>query len=82
MGVFAPLVGIVGSMQAAETLKILVQNEIFDSVPESKPSESISFARLTMVDSQRMIFEAMNFSQNSQCKICLNTLEVQNSAVT
>ena len=80
MGVFAPLVGIVGSIQAAEALKLLVQNESFHSVPE--PAESISLARLTMVDSQRMIFEAMNFAQNSQCKICSNTLEVQNSAVT
>lgn len=79
MGVFAPLVGIVGSMQAAETLKLLVQNESFHSIPE--PGESISLARLIMVDSQRMVFEAMNFVQNSQCKICSNSLEIQSSAV-
>ncbi|GBU14731.1 molybdopterin biosynthesis protein MoeB [Polaromonas sp.] len=58
MGVFAPLVGIVGTVQAAEALKLLC---------------GIGLAltgRLLMLDSRRMQWTEMKLSRNSSCPVC------------
>ncbi len=58
MGVFAPLVGIVGTMQAAEALKIL------------SGLGSRLVGQLLMIDGRDMAFNAIGLPQNPQCGVC------------
>jgi molybdopterin-synthase adenylyltransferase len=58
MGVFAPLVGIIGSMQAAEALKIV-------SGIGSKMA-----GRMLMLDGRNMEFNDIRVPRNLQCKVC------------
>lgn len=58
MGVFAPLVGIIGSMQAAEALKLLC-------------SVGTSLAgRLLMLDGRAMEWNEVKVPRNLQCGVC------------
>lgn len=59
MGVFAPLVGIVGSMQAAETIKLLCATAKFEK-----------HAFLVMVDALNMAFESIQLARQHFCAIC------------
>jgi molybdopterin/thiamine biosynthesis adenylyltransferase len=58
MGVFAPLVGIVGSMQAAEALKLL-----------SGAGTSLA-GRLLMLDGRNMEWNEVRMPRNPACKVC------------
>jgi molybdopterin/thiamine biosynthesis adenylyltransferase len=58
MGVFAPLVGIIGSMQAAEALKLLVQ------LPTSLAG------RLQMLDARRMEWTEITVQRDPRCSVC------------
>jgi len=58
MGVFAPLVGIIGSMQAAEALKIVVGI-----------GRSIA-GRLQMVDARTMEWTEIRVSRDPACPVC------------
>ena len=58
MGVFAPLVGIIGSMQAAEALKLL-----------SAAGESIA-GRLLMLDGRSMEWNDISLPRNTSCPVC------------
>jgi molybdopterin/thiamine biosynthesis adenylyltransferase len=58
MGVFAPLVGMVGTMQAAETLKLITG--------VGRPLTG----RLLMIDSRAMEFTEMRTSRQSSCPVC------------
>ena len=58
MGVLAPLVGIVGSMQAAEALKLIV------GIGHSLAG------RLWMLDGRSMEFSRMHTTRNPECKVC------------
>lgn len=58
MGVFAPLVGIIGSMQAAEALKILCG-----------AGESLA-GRLLMLDGRDMTWTEVRAARNAQCLVC------------
>ncbi len=58
MGVFAPLVGIVGSMQAAEALKLL----------SGMGSELVG--RLLMLDGRSMAFQDIRLSRQPGCPVC------------
>lgn len=58
MGVFAPLVGIVGTVQAAEALKLLCGT--------GRPLTG----RLMMLDSQNMEWNEMKLSRHSACPVC------------
>jgi molybdopterin-synthase adenylyltransferase len=58
MGVFAPLVGIVGTIQAAEALKILVG------------MESRLVGRLQMLDGRGMAFNEIELARNPHCPVC------------
>lgn len=58
MGVFAPLVGIVGTMQAAEALKLLTG------------LGSRLTGRLLMLDGRDMAFNEISLPQNPQCAVC------------
>ena len=58
MGVFAPLVGIVGSMQAAEALKILAG------------IGSRLNGRLLMLDGHSMAFSEIGLTRNPACPVC------------
>jgi molybdopterin/thiamine biosynthesis adenylyltransferase len=58
MGVFAPTVGIIGSMQAAEALKII--GEIGTPL----------VGRLTMLDSLRMEWNTMRIARQPDCPVC------------
>ena len=58
MGVFAPLVGIIGSMQAAEALKLL-----------SKTGRSLA-GRLLMLDGRSMEFSEVGIARQSDCPVC------------
>lgn len=58
MGVFAPLTGIVGTMQAAEALKLL-----------AGIGESLS-GRLLLIDSLEMQWRTVNFRQDPLCAVC------------
>ncbi len=58
MGVFAPLVGIVGSLQAAEALKIL----------SGMGSQMVG--RLLMVDGRSLAFQDIRLSRQPGCPVC------------
>ena len=58
LGVFAPLVGIVGTMQAAEALKLLVG------------LGSRLIGQLLMVDARDMAMTRIGLSANPLCKVC------------
>lgn len=58
MGVFAPLVGIIGAMQAAEALKLLV------------PFGQTLAGRLLMLDGRDMSWSSIKLARNSACSVC------------
>ena len=58
MGVFAPLVGIIGSVQAAEALKLL-----------AGVGEPLS-GRLLMLDARRMAWSEMRLARDASCSVC------------
>ena len=58
MGVLAPLVGIVGSVQAAEAIKLL-----------SGAGESMA-GRLLMLDSRTMSFDSIVINRQPHCTVC------------
>lgn len=58
MGVFAPLVGIVGSVQAAEALKLLCEM--------GQPLTG----RLLLLDGRRMQWDEMKLQRNDACAVC------------
>ena len=58
MGVFAPLVGIIGTMQAAEALKLLA-------------GIGTSLAgRLQMLDARTMEWHEVRMARQPQCTVC------------
>jgi molybdopterin-synthase adenylyltransferase len=61
MGVFAPLVGIMGSMQAAEALKIVSG--------AGKPA----IGRLLMLDSRNLEWSDIRIQRNPHCPVCSKT---------
>jgi molybdopterin/thiamine biosynthesis adenylyltransferase len=58
MGVFAPLVGIIGAMQAAEALKLLAG------------IGTPLIGRLLMLDARNMEWSSINIARNAQCPVC------------
>lgn len=58
MGVFAPLVGIIGSMQAAEALKVI-----------AGIGKSLS-GRLLLLDARTMEWSSIKFARNAGCSVC------------
>jgi adenylyltransferase/sulfurtransferase len=58
LGVFAPLVGIIGSMQAAEALKLL-----------AGAGESLA-GRLLLLDGLRMEWRAIKLAKDPACPVC------------
>ena len=58
MGVFAPLVGVIGSMQAAEALKVV-----------SGIGETLT-GRLLLLDSLSMEWRSIRFKRDSACAVC------------
>ncbi|MCX7217367.1 MAG: HesA/MoeB/ThiF family protein [Burkholderiales bacterium] len=58
MGVFAPLVGIIGSMQAAEALKVIMGI-----------GKSLS-GRLLLLDAQHMEWTTIKVARNPACPVC------------
>ena len=58
MGVFAPLVGIIGTMQAAEALKLVT------GVGESLAQ------RLLLMDSRAMEWTSISTTRNEECAVC------------
>ena len=60
MGVFAPLVGIIGAMQAAEALKLLV------GIGESLAG------RLLLLDARGMEWTSIKIARNAACSVCGN----------
>ena len=58
MGVFAPLVGVIGAMQAAEALKIIMQ-------------VGVSLAgRLLLLDGRAMEWTSICVARNPACPVC------------
>lgn len=58
MGVFAPLVGIIGSMQAAEALKLVL---------DIRPSLA---GRLLLLDARSMEWTSIRIARNPACAVC------------
>jgi molybdopterin-synthase adenylyltransferase len=58
MGVFAPLVGIIGSMQAAEALKLI-----------SGAGTALT-GRLQMLDGRDMSWNEVRFKRDATCRVC------------
>ena len=58
MGVFAPLVGIIGSMQAAEALKVV-----------AGIGEPLA-GRLLLLDARNMEWSSIKFARNPTCSVC------------
>jgi molybdopterin/thiamine biosynthesis adenylyltransferase len=61
MGVFAPTVGIIGAMQAAEALRVI-----------GGFGETLA-GRLMMLDSLRMEWNTMRIARQPDCAVCGNT---------
>ncbi len=57
-GVFAPIVGLVGSIQAAEAIKTLVG------------AGDCLHGRLLLIDMERAEFQQMKFDRDPQCTVC------------
>ena len=66
MGVFAPLVGMIGTAQAAEALKLLMQI-----------GESLD-GRLLMLDALTMQWRTVRLKRDPACKVCAHRDIVQN----
>ena len=62
LGVFAPLVGVIGSMQAAEALKLL-----------GGVGQSVA-GRLLMLDGRAMQWSEMRVPRNAACAVCATRL--------
>ncbi|MES2935379.1 MAG: molybdopterin-synthase adenylyltransferase MoeB [Pseudomonadota bacterium] len=62
MGVFAPLVGIIGAMQAAEALKLV-----------AGVGESLA-GRLLMLDARSTEWSSIKIARNAACSVCQNTI--------
>ena len=60
MGVFAPLVGIVGSMQAAEALKLLASIDDAETL----------CGRLLTIDSKTMETSVLRIKRDAHCSVC------------
>ena len=60
MGVFAPLVGIVGSLQAAEALKLLAHIDGAESL----------CGRLLTIDAKTMEVSTLRIKRDAQCAVC------------
>jgi molybdopterin/thiamine biosynthesis adenylyltransferase len=58
MGVFAPLTGIIGAMQAAEALKLIAG------------AGAVVLGRLWLLDGLSMEWRSVNFSKDPQCPVC------------
>jgi molybdopterin/thiamine biosynthesis adenylyltransferase len=58
MGVFAPLVGVIGAMQAAEAMKLLIGT-----------GESLA-GRLLLLDGRAMEWTSIAVARNRACPIC------------
>ncbi|MDP3670633.1 MAG: HesA/MoeB/ThiF family protein [Telluria sp.] len=58
MGVFAPLVGVIGAMQAAEALKLLMQ-----------VGSSLA-GRLLLLDGREMEWTSIKIERNAACPVC------------
>jgi adenylyltransferase/sulfurtransferase len=58
MGVFAPLVGIIGSMQAAEALKVVMD-----------VGQSLD-GRLLLLDALRMEWRSVRLRKDAACRVC------------
>jgi molybdopterin-synthase adenylyltransferase len=58
MGVFAPLVGIIGTMQAAEALKLV-----------AGIGESLA-GRLQLLDARTMEWTSIKVARNDGCTVC------------
>jgi bacteriocin biosynthesis cyclodehydratase domain-containing protein len=58
MGVFAPLVGMIGALQAAEALRLLAQ-----------VGESLA-GRLQMLDARSMRWSELRVARDPQCPVC------------
>ena len=61
MGVFSPLVGVIGAMQAAEALKLL------------GGFGSVASGRLLMLDGRTMACHAIHITRQSACPVCSPT---------
>ena len=57
-GVLAPLVGVIGSIQAIETLKVLLQ------------IKDVLVGRLLLFDARAMSWRELRLPKNANCKIC------------
>ena len=61
MGVFAPLVGIVGSLQAAEALKLLANIEGAETL----------CGRLLTIDAKTMEMTTLRVKRDVHCAVCV-----------
>ena len=66
MGVFAPLVGIIGAMQAAEAIRLL-----------TGIGESLT-GRLLMLDARTMTWQSVKFKRDVECAVCSRTHAASN----
>ncbi len=66
MGVFAPLVGIIGAMQAAEAIRLLT--DIGESL----------VGRLLMLDARTMTWQSVKFKRDAECAVCSDAHSVSN----
>jgi molybdopterin/thiamine biosynthesis adenylyltransferase len=61
LGVFAPLVGIIGTLQAAEALKLL------------SGMGSKLVGKLMMLEAREMVFHQIRLGRNPDCAVCGDT---------
>ena len=58
MGIFAPLTGIIGAMQAAEALKII------------SGAGQVAIGRLLLLDGLTMEWRSVKLGKDPQCAVC------------
>ncbi len=63
-GVISPLVGIIGSMQALETIKLITQ------------TGSLLSGRLLLIDGLTMNIQTLTVNKDTECDICKNTSQL------
>lgn len=67
MGVLSPWVGVVGSLQAVEALRMLTQKALRDA--GDQPHTGLT-GQLLMMDARRMGFDRITIAQHAQCAVC------------
>jgi molybdopterin-synthase adenylyltransferase len=69
-GIFAPLTGIIGALQAGEALKLVAGAGTYG---DSGAGAALRRGRLLTIDALELEFHALQFARDPQCPVCSST---------